>query len=142
MSRRALTAFAVTLGLALVALPACGDDEPPAQREFTDDETETPDVPEEVRTQIRLRYVQGAFVVDIEADEDYCEEGRTVTIFEDLRKDKKVGKVDSSDEGDARLKKKRVVGRYYASVPTEPSAKYGELSICKGKRSRTIVVKK
>lgn len=140
MSNRAIVIFAVTLSLAVVALPACGDDEPPEQRAFTN-EDETPQPPKQVPTQIRLKYVRSAFVVDIQASEDYCQEDRTVTIFEDLRKDKKVGKTETSDDGDALLKK-RVTGRYYAMVPSEPSAEYGKLSICKGKRSQTIIVKK
>ena len=144
MSRKVLAVFAVILSLTIVALPACGGDEEPAEREFSDRTPSPKRPPEEVNTRIHLSYRNGAFVVDIEADEDYCAEDRTVTIFEDLaknKKDKKVGRTESSEDGDAKLKK-RVVGRYYASVPTEPSARYGELSICRGKRSQTVVVKR
>ena len=144
MSKRARALLVLTLSLAVVALPACGDDEPPEQRAFTADDDESPDLPENVQTQIRLKYRNGLFTANISATEDYCEEDRTVTIFEDLkkaRKDKKVGKTDTTEDGDATLKR-RVVGRYYAQVATEPSAEYGELSVCKGKRSQTVIVKR
>ena len=138
MSSRALVVFVSILSLAVVAFPACGNEEAPDQRAFNASQSPT-HPPKQVRTQLKLKNVDGTLVVDVQADEDYCEVGRTVTIYEDLAKDKKVGKAESKANGQAKLKP-RVAGRYYASVPDEPSPEAGET--CKKARSQTVVVKK
>ena len=140
MSRRAPSVFAIILSLAMVALPACGGDEPPEQRAFRNDNNQSPTPLTKVRTQISLKYTDGAFVVTLTASEDYCEANRTVTIYEDLAKDKKIGDIESAENGKAELEKK-IVGRYYASVPTE-SPTTGEAAECLKKRSQTVVVKR
>ena len=139
MSRKAVAALAITMSLTGVALPACGGDEAPEQRSFTSKSSSPTHPPTQIRTELRLRYTDGTLVVDIGATEDYCEEGRTVTIYEDLAKDKKVGKAESNGKGQAKVKT-RVAGRYYASVPDEPSPEAGET--CKRARSQTVIVKK
>lgn len=143
MSKSSIVRLGLILLVAVLVLPACGgSDEPPAAREFEGDDTPSPaPPPKEVQTQLRMKYAGGAFAVTVEAAEDYCVDDRTVTIVQDLKKDKKIGTADTSETGTGSLKRKKVAGKYFAQVPSEPSAEYGNLSICKGARSQTVIVK-
>ncbi|HJR45401.1 MAG TPA: hypothetical protein VJ927_07325 [Actinomycetota bacterium] len=143
MSKRSFVRFGLALMVAILVLPACGsDDEPPAAREFEGDEGRSPAAPpKEVQTRLQMKYAAGAFAVTLEADEDYCVDGRTVTIVQDLKKDKKIGSAETAETGAGSLKHKKVAGKYFAQVPSEPSAEYGNLSVCKGARSQTVIVK-
>ena len=144
MSKRPIVRLGFVVMIALVALPACGgNDEPPAAREFEGQETPSPTPPpKEVQTKVKMKYASGAFAVSLESTEDSCTQDRTVTIVQDLKKDKNIGTAETADTGAGSLKHKKVAGKYYATVPTEQSAEYGNLSICKGSRSQTVIVKR
>ncbi|MFP5353466.1 MAG: hypothetical protein ACLGIB_12995 [Actinomycetota bacterium] len=146
MSQRSIRLVSSLIFAALAFVACGGDDEPPASREFNN---ETPSAsntpappPKNVPTKLKLAYRGGEFKIDLEAGEEYCAGDRPVTIVQDLKKDKKIASRETSDEGDASLKRKKVPGKYYAQVPSEPSAEYGNLSICKGARSQTVIVKR
>ena len=144
MSMRPIVRLGFVVMVAVLVLPACGgNDEPPAAREFEAEETPSPTPPpKEVQTKVKMKYASGAFAVTVEAAEDFCVDDRTVSIVQDLKKDKKIGTADTAETGAGSLKHKKVAGKYYATVPTEPSAEYGNLSICKGARSQTVIVKR
>lgn len=145
MNNRPMVRLVSALIFAALALVACGgDEEPPAAREFeSDTASPTPEAPpKQVPTTLKLAYQNGEFEVDLEAAEEYCAADRDVTVVQDLKKDQKLGSDETTEEGEASVKRKKVPGRYYAEVTSEPSAEYGNLSICKGARSQTVVLKK
>jgi hypothetical protein len=132
----------VTLMGAILLFAACGGDESPP-RSFNDDEASKPAVqpPGQVKSQVSLSFKKGKFHVDVSADRDYCVEERTVAILEEgKRHDVKVGKVNTDDEGLASHADKKAAGKFVAVLMKEPSAKYGDVSICLGDRSKTVKV--
>ena len=78
--------------------------------------------------------------VAVDADANYCFEGRKVIIFKDLGKDQRVGVVTTDADGEASMKDKKANGKYFAQLTQAPSAKYGDLSICLGDKSNKLKV--
>ena len=122
--------------LAAIALAACGG-ETPEQREIGSDDDGGGPVAE-VPGSVELAYRRGAFQVAVDADANYCFEGRKVIIFKDLGKDQRVGVVTTDADGEASLKDKKANGKYFAQMTQSPSAKYGDLSICLGDKSNKL----
>lgn len=135
-------ALVVTLLAAILLFAACGGDET-TPRSFGDDEPSKAQVqpPAQVKSEVSLSYKKGKFHVDVSADRDYCVEERKVAILEEgRRKDVRIGRVTTDADGLAALADKRAAGRFVAVLAKQPSAKYGDVSICLGDRSKTVKV--
>ena len=139
-SKRVAVLVAAIAALTLFA--ACGGGDEGTPRSFDNDASNpAPKPPKNVATDVNLSYKKGKFHVDVSADRDYCVDGRTVAILEEgKRKDVKVGKVSTDDEGLASQAEKKAAGKFVAVVSKEPSAKYGDLSVCLGARSKSVKV--
>ena len=122
----------------VVLLGACGggDDAP---RSFDDEPAASnpaKQLPPQVKSEVQLSYKKGKFQVDVSADRDYCVGDRTVAILElGKRKDVKVGRLTTDADGNGSRAEKKAAGKFVAEVKKEPSAEYGDLSICLGDTS-------
>jgi hypothetical protein len=144
MRRRGAHALAAILVGSLLTLAACGSDDP-VPRSFDDEQpdasAEAPNLPAKVATQVKLTYKKKKFRVDVGAQRDYCLADREVTILEQgKKKDVKVGKLKTDEDGFGSLADKKAAGKFVAMVKKGPSATYGDVSLCLGSSSRPLKV--
>lgn len=141
--RYGVRTLAATLVGGLLLLGACGSDEP-VDRSFDNEpaaSAEAPSPPATVRSSVKLGYKNKKFRVDVSAQRDYCLADREVVVVElGKKKDVRVGKVKTDEDGFASLAEKKAAGRFVAQLKKGPSAEYGNVSICLGGTSRPLKV--
>jgi hypothetical protein len=127
---------------ALVVLGACGGDETPRSFESDDEPSaEAPNLPALVSTRVTLSYKRGKFRADVAANKAYCEAKRAIVVLElGKKKDVRVGKATTDEDGFASVAAKKAAGKFVAQVQKAPSAKYGDVSVCGGATSKPTKV--
>jgi major membrane immunogen (membrane-anchored lipoprotein) len=136
--------LALALGCAVLLLAACGSDDP-VPRSFDNKEpeasAEAPQLPSRVPSNVKLTFKHGKFRADVAAQRDYCLDKRTVVVVELGKKhDVKVGKITTDEDGFGALAEKKAAGKFVGQLKKEPSASYGDVSICLGASSKPLKV--
>ena len=142
-TRRGMT-LAIALGCVVLLLAACGSDDP-VPRSFDNEEpeasAEAPQLPARVPSNVKLTFKHGKFRADVSAQRDYCLDKRTVVVMELGKKhDVKVVKITTDEDGFGSLAEKKAAGKFVGKLMKEPSAEYGDVSVCLGATSKTLKV--